>query len=293
METRSEQRLGVAYGLAAYISWGFFAVYFKLTAHVPPLEVLAHRIIWSVALLSLFLAVKNKGSEIRRVFGDARTFRVLALTALLISCNWLVFIWAIASGHILQASLGYFINPLVNVLLGVVFLKERLRRLQVVSVAIAAIGVLLMTVMAGKVPVISLVLAFTFGVYGLLRKRVDADGALGLNAETMILLPLALGYLAFCAHRGDLVFTKLDLRTDLLLLAAGPLTALPLIWFVNAARRLRYSTVGFLQYIAPSLQFLFAVAVYHEPFTRAHALSFPLIWLALALFSWDTFRTRY
>jgi chloramphenicol-sensitive protein RarD len=292
MTASTDKRKGILYGLAAYGWWGFVAIYFKVVAHVAPLEVLAQRVVWSVVLLSILIHLRGRTPEMLRILRDRKCLLTLILTASLISINWLVFIWAVGNGYLLQASLGYFINPLVNILLGVVFLRERLSRWQTVSVGLAAVAVIWLTLQTGQFPVIALTLAFTFGIYGLLRKQVKVDGMLGLNAETLLLLPLALAYLIWSYNQGSLAFGMIDTRTTLLLTAAGVVTALPLVWFVNSAQRLPYSTVGFLQYIAPSLQFAQAVVLFHEPFTRMHACAFSLIWLALLLFSWDTFRAN-
>lgn len=284
-----ETRAGVAYGLAAYTAWGFIALYFKAVAHVAPLEVLAHRIVWSLVLLLILLGVRRRLGLVIGALRVGRTAAALGATTVLIALNWYVFIWAVANGHVLQASLGYFINPLVNVMLGRLFLGERLRRAQAFSVLLALAGVAWLTWQLGRVPVISLTLAFSFGFYGLLRKRVDADATTGLAAETLLLTPVALIYLLRMEGAGTLAFTHVDPRTDLLLPLGGVVTAVPLIWFANAARRLRYSTVGFLQYIAPSLQFLLAVAAFGEPFSRDHMIAFAFIWTALAVFTRDAF----
>lgn len=292
MKPSTEKHKGILYGLAAYGWWGFIAFYFKLVSHVAPLEILAHRVVWSVVLLSLLILWRGRSGELLKLARDRRCILTLTATSLLIAVNWLVFIWAVGNGYLLQASLGYFINPLVNILLGVVFLHERLSRTQTISVGLAAAAVLWLTLHTGQFPLISLTLALTFGFYGLLRKQVKADGMLGLNLETLLLMPAALAWLFWSAAHGSLAFGLSDLHTSGLLAAAGVVTALPLIWFVNAARRLPYSTVGFLQYIAPSLQFAQAVFLFHEPFTRTHAGAFALIWTALLLFSWDTFRVK-
>lgn len=283
-------RVGILYGLAAYLTWGFGPVYFKAVAHVPAAEVLAHRIAWSLLLLAGYLLARGRGREVAAALRDRATRRALALTTLLIAVNWFVFIWAVAHGRVLEASLGYFVNPLVNVALGRLCLGERLRRRQGAAVLLAAVGVLFLTVRLGRVPLVSLVLAFSFAFYGLLRKTVRAGGAAGLTVETLLLLPAALGYLLLLAGQGRLVFGNTGGGDALLLAASGPVTALPLIWFANAARRLRYATVGFLQYLTPTLHFLLAVVAYGESFTRTHLLAFACIWTALGLYSWDLWR---
>ncbi len=284
--------MGVFYGLGAYLWWGFIALYFKAVASAAALEVMAHRIVWSAVLLILWLALRGRLGELGTALRTPRVLRILVVTALLIFFNWYVFIWAVANGQVLQCSLGYFINPLVNVLLGVGVLKERLRRLQTVSVGLALVGVTVLAIGTGQVPGIALGLALSFGTYGLLRKTVAAAGDVGLAAETLLLLPFAVVYLILLGLRGELLFGD-EVRLSWLLAAGGVITAVPLVWFANAVRRLRYATVGFLQYIAPSLQFTLAVAVFGETFTMPHALSFGLIWTALGLYSWDLWRSRF
>lgn len=275
------------YGLAAYGWWGLAVVYFKAVAHVQPLEVLAHRVVWSVPLLFGLLALRGRLGEVRAAFRDRRTLLILFATTLLIGSNWLIYIVAVSTGHILQSSLGYYINPLVNVVLGMAFFHERLRPAQWVSVLLAAAGVLYLALSFGRPPWFALALAGTFALYGLLRKTVRAEGAVGLTVETTLLLPAALVFLLVQATRGRPAFGHVSLETDLLLLASGLMTAIPLIWFANAIRRLPLTTMGFLQYLSPTLQFLLAVAVYGEPFTRAHLVTFGCIWTALAVYSVD------
>ncbi len=275
------------YGLAAYGWWGLAVVYFKAVAHVQPLEVLAHRVVWSVPLLFGLLALRGRLGEVRAAFRDRRTLVILLATTLLIGSNWLIYIVAVSTGHILQSSLGYYINPLVNVVLGMAFFHERLRPAQWVSVLLAAAGVLYPALSFGRPPWFALALAGTFALYGLLRKTVRAEGAVGLTVETTLLLPAALVFLLVQTTRGRPAFGHVSLETDLLLLASGLMTAMPLIWFANAIRRLPLTTMGFLQYLSPTLQFLLAVAVYGEPFTRAHLVTFGCIWTALAVYSVD------
>ena len=289
-DAHSEVRLGVMCGVACYAWWGLSPLYFKAVKHVPASEVLAHRILWSVIMLFLLVRWKQKGAAVRAALADRRTLRTLVATTVLIAVNWLTFIWAIAHDQLLQASLGYYMNPLINVLLGAVFLRERLRPAQWLCVALAGGGVMYLTVSGGKTPVLALILATTFALYGLLRKTVRADALTGLLVETALLAPLSAAYLVYLFASSQSVFGMQNRITDLLLLAAGIITATPLLWFSNAARRLRLTTLGFLQYIAPSLQFLLAVALFGEPFTRVHKLSFACIWVALALFTVDAWR---
>ncbi len=285
-------RSGLAWGLAAYGSWGLFPIYFKAVAAVPALEVLAHRVVWSLVVLAAVLTVQRRWREVVAAVTEARTLAVLGVTALLIGGNWYVFIWAVMTGHMLQASLGYFINPLVNVFLGVVILGERMSRAGVAAVAMAALGVGWLTVLGGGVPWVSLVLAFSFAVYALLRKTARVKPVPGLAVETALLAPVALLFLAATASSGGLYFGTGSWRLDLLLVAAGLVTALPLLWFNTAAQLLPLSTLGFLQYLSPTGQFLLAVLAYGEPLTRERLVAFACIWSALAIFTVDQLRTR-
>jgi chloramphenicol-sensitive protein RarD len=284
-DSRSPHLTGLLYGLAAYGWWGFVAVYFRMVGHVSASEILAHRIVWSVLVLAIIVAAKNRWGSIRVVLRERRMVVHLVASTILIAINWFVFIWSVGSGHLLQASLGYYINPLVNVLFGYFFLGERLRPMERLSVAIAAFGVAWITWSVGSLPWVSLVLAVTFGLYGLVRKLARVPSLEGLTIETTILFPLAGGYLAWLASRGTLSFGHVDLKTDILLSLAGIITALPLLWFAHAVERLRLATVGVLQYISPTIQFLFAVFLFHEPFGRERFVAFAFIWLALAIFS--------
>jgi len=281
-------RGGVAYGLGAYIWWGAVPVYFKAVAHVNAFEVLAHRVIWSVVLLAVLMRIYGRLRYAVEAVRQRGTLLTLLGTTVLIAVNWFVFIWAVANDQLREASLGYFINPLVNVLLGFVVLRERLRAWQWVAVALAAAGVTWRTTMVGTLPVVALVLAGTFGLYGLMRKMARVDAMVGLMVETALLWPAALLYLIWLGLDGTLAFGNLSWKTSLLLSMGGIITAVPLLWFTNAARRLRLSTLGFLQYIAPTMQFLLAVLVYGEPFESAHAIGFGLIWVGLAIYSCES-----
>jgi len=285
-----QTRQGLIYGLLAYFIWGFFPVYFKALHGIPPLEVVSHRIVWSVVFLLVLTACSRRWPEVRAAFGSRQVLLTLVGSTLLISVNWLVFIYAVAQGQVLQSSLGYFMTPLINVLLGVVFLRERLRPLQIASLLLAMAGVALLTARVGSVPWISLILAATFGLYGLLRKTVRVESMAGLLVETLLTGPLALGYLLWLAGQQTASFPSATDKGALLLPLAGILTATPLVLFASAARRLKLATIGFLQYITPSMHFALAVAVYGETFTRSHLLTFLLIWSGLALYSIDALR---
>ena len=284
---RQRARVGVGYGLLAFGAWGLCPLYFKAVASVPALQVLAHRIVWSLALLVVYLALRGRLRVVAKVLRNRRVLITLTATTLLIATNWLIFIWSVAHDHLLQASLGYFINPLVSVLLGFVFLRERLTRWQLLSVGLASVGMLVRA--ADGLPWIALVLAFSFAFYGLLRKVAPVDGTVGLTAETGLLLPLAVAFLIYADVTGAGQFGRVSWRWTVLLAAAGPMTALPLVWFANAAQRLTLATVGFLQYLAPTGHFLLALA-FGEPASTADWISFACVWPALVIFSVDSAR---
>jgi chloramphenicol-sensitive protein RarD len=286
----AERRRGVLFGAASFLWWGVAPLYFKSLRGVTPVEVLTHRIVWSLAFLVALLAGRGRLLVTLALFRRPRTVLTMAVTTCLIAVNWLVFIWSIANARLVEASLGYFINPLVNVAFGAIFLRERLRRPQLAAVALAALGVAWLTLRQGHAPWIALVLAVTFAVYGLLRKVGGLSGVQGLALETALLTPLALAWMLRAQGRGELAFGHAGLSVTMLLCAAGPITALPLIWYAEGVRRLRLATMGFLQYLSPSLQFLLAVLAFGEPFTRTQAVGFGAIWGALALYTWDTAR---
>jgi chloramphenicol-sensitive protein RarD len=285
-----ELRLGLAYGVAAYGSWGFMPVYIKAVRTVPILEVLSHRVFWAFLLLLALCWRRGELPAIRAALRTPRTLALLAGSTVAIAVNWLGYIGAVVQGHVLEASLGYFINPLVNVLFGVAILGEKLDRPVRIAVAIAGAGVLWMTFRAGQVPWIALTLASSFGLYGLLRKLAPVGGLAGLTIETGLLAPLAGGFIAWAVASGRSGFLAGHWKTDVLLLLAGPITAVPLLFFAGAARRLPLSTLGFLQYFSPSLQFLLAVFAYREPLDPARLVAFAFIWMALAIFGVYTAR---
>jgi chloramphenicol-sensitive protein RarD len=275
---------GIAYAAAAYLLWGVFPIYFKALQHVAPLEILGHRIVWSLAVCAVLLLALRRLQWLADLRRQPRVLAWFVASSVLVAANWFVYIWAVNAGRVVDASLGYFINPLVNVLIGAAFLHERLRRAQWLAVAIAAAGVAWLTWQAGAVPWIGLVLALTFGLYGLLRKTAALGAIEGLSLETLLLTPVAAAYLLWLAHGGASGFVEADATTRLLLLAAGPVTAVPLLLFAAGARRIPFSTLGLLQYLGPSLQLLIGVWLYHEPFAE-RAPGYVLIWIALAIFS--------
>lgn len=286
--TASPARTGLILGIGAYVTWGLLPLYLKLLAGVPAFQVVAHRILWSVALLLLVVLAMRRGAAIRAA-ARGRTLLLLCGSAGLIAVNWLVYIWAVQHAHVLEASLGYFINPLVNVALGVAVLGERVRRGQAVAIGIAAVGVLLLAVSGGGALWISLTLAVTFGVYGLLRKVAAIDALGGLTVETLLLSPFAAIFIAQAQMAGTGAFGQ-SMRMDVLLVLAGAVTTAPLLMFAAAARRMRYATLGLLQYLAPTLQFLQAVLLFGETLKPVHIATFTLIWAGCALYAYDSVR---
>jgi len=284
-------RSGVWFGVGAYGLWGILPIYFKALAAVGAIEIVAHRIIWSIPFLAALLLVLGGFGEVRRALERPRTVAFLGATAALIATNWLLYVYAVTSGHILAGSLGYYLNPLVNVVMGRLFLNERLAPLQWAAVPIAAAGICALAFQALGQLWISLALAASFATYGLLRKIAPVEAVSGLAIETSLLLPFAVLWLGWRASRGNPVFGPTGADSFLLVLA-GVATTVPLIFFTAAARRLRYSTLGMLQFLAPTLQFLLAVALYGERFTAAHAVAFGSIWLALALYITAIVRDR-
>jgi chloramphenicol-sensitive protein RarD len=287
----TESRRGLAYGITAYLLWGIAPLFWKLLRQVSWVEILAHRVVWGVIAFGAIAWLAGVTPLVREAARDRRTLAAMALSGVMLVINWGTFIWSVASGHILDASLGYFIIPLISVGLGMVVLGERLRRLQWVAIAAAAGGVAIQTWSAGGLPWISIVVATSFGIYGLVRKVARVDSLVGSTLETALLVPVAAGYLAILALRGGGQLGHTDTSTELLLLSTGIVTAGPLLCFNSAARRLPLSTLGFLQYLGPSCQFLLAVALYHEPFASSRLVAFGFIWLGLALFSLDAVRT--
>ena len=275
---------GIFYALACYIAWGVFPLYWKLLARIPAQQILAHRIVWSVVFLIAMMAVtRNRNFLI--YLKRPRTLALLFITGLLVGGNWFVYIYAVNHNHIVEASLGYYINPLVNVLLGVLFLKERLGKMQVIAVVFAIAGVTWLAIHNGRVPWISLFLAVSFGLYGLFRKKANLESLPGLLIETMLLSPMALYYRWFMNQQGSGVFLHSSLLTNVLLILGGPVTAIPLFWFGKAATRIPLSTIGFIQYIAPTMQLIIGLLVYREPFSPVYLASFALVWIGLVIYS--------
>lgn len=283
---------GVLYALGAFVIWGLSPLYFKAVGDALPPEILAHRVVWSVLLMTLLCWLLRGPQALWRAVAGWRRFRVYLLTTTLITANWLTFIWAIGAEHVVQISLGYYINPLVNVVLGVLFLSERLRTQQRAAVALATVGVAVLVLAHGTLPWISLVLGFSFGFYSLVRKKMQVDPLLGLLVETLLLLPLALAFLFWLAWQGTGQFGQTGWLGDGLLVLSGVITTVPLILFMMAARTLMLSTLGLMQYVAPTLHLVLATLVFGETFTAAHAAAFLCIWTALGLYSHDAVRAR-
>ena len=277
-----QTRQGGYFALAAYCIWGVAPIYFKLVGHVQPLEIIAHRVTWSAILLMAVLALSGKLGELRL---PLKSLGWLLLSAMLLACNWLIFVFAVLNDQIIDTSLGYFINPLVSVFLGIFFLGERLRPLQWLALSTAFLGVMIQLVVLGHLPLISLALAFSFGFYGLIRKNLNLPAVSGLALETLIILPFALGYLVWQQAQGALAFSNLSLETDLLLVLGGVVTSLPLLFFAGAVTRLSLTTVGIFQYLAPSLTLLLAVLYFEEPFNRVQFATFFCVWVSIVIFT--------
>ncbi|RUO32665.1 EamA family transporter RarD [Aliidiomarina sanyensis] len=282
-----QARQGVLFAIAAYTIWGIAPVYFKAVAHVPAFEVLAHRIIWAFFLVFILLVATGKLSRVVAAFKAPKLLFRLAIAALLVGFNWLLFIWAVANDFILDASLGYYINPLLNVAIGMLFFGERLRKLQIWAVGLAFTGVAIQIITFGSVPWIALTLAASFATYGAIRKKLPFDSLTGLWLEVLILLPAILIYFFAFASSDSSNMLQNTWQLNTLLVMAGVITTVPLLFFTGAAKRIRYSTLGFFQYIGPSLMFILAVFVYGEPFAIDKVVTFTIIWSALAIYSFD------
>jgi len=290
IEPAAESVKGVACAASAYMIWGISPAYFKLLKGVPAFEILMHRIVWSFLLLLPVVLLTRRGGELAAALRSARTMLMLLGTTMIVGLNWFLFIWAINNDHILQTSLGYYIAPLVNISRGMIFLKERLRPLQVAAVAVAAAGVTCLTYRFGEFPWVALALAVSFGFYGLIRKVAPVGATVGLSVELMILFLAAAGYLCHLDWAGRGTFMRLDIQTDLELIGCAFVTGLPLLLFTTGARLLHLTTIGFLQYIAPTGTFMLAVFVYKEPLHQAQVTAFIFIWAALVLYSTDSVR---
>jgi chloramphenicol-sensitive protein RarD len=296
--TKSRETLGLIAGIACFTTWGLIPVYWKLIASVPATEILAHRFVWTTLFLSVVLSWQRRWDEVVGYIRSRQALIYCLTGGVAISCNWFLFIWAVNIGHVVETSLGYFMTPLMNVLFGALFLRERLTRLQLVSVLLALLGVLNLSFGYGRFPWIAVSLCISFGIYGLLRKKSGTAAIPGLFIETILLLPLAIVFLVYLQRVSALVFGGAGWWLSILLVSTGVVTAVPLFWFGYATRHLRLITVGFLQYLSPIGSFFLGVFLYHEPFTRGHLVTFVLIWIALAIFTaeavlrWRSSRVR-
>ncbi|XSG76877.1 EamA family transporter RarD [Herpetosiphon llansteffanensis] len=283
---------GILYAAGAYACWGFFPLYWKMLSSVPALEILAHRMAWSLVFVGFLVLVRGQIGQFLQVLRNRRTVLIYATSALLLGINWYVYIWAVNANHVVESSLGYFINPLVNVALGMLFLGERVRRWQGIAIGLATIGVVYLSVALGVLPWIALALAFSFGFYGLIRKTAALDSLQGLALETVVFFGPAAGYLLWLETQGKAAFGHQSWTVTLLLAGAGIVTAIPLLLFASGARQIPMTTLGLLQYINPTMQFSLGVLLYHEPISGAKLVGFAIIWIALALYSLESYLHR-
>lgn len=286
-----EYKIGIMYTTIAYIAWGVLPLYWKLIDHIPAIEILAHRIIWSLVFVLMVILVSKKGKPFVKSLKEIikNKFKLIGIIAssIFITANWATYIWAVNTDHIIDASLGYYINPLVSVLLGIIVLKERLLFWQGISFALAGLGVLILTIQYGSFPWVALTLALSFGFYGLTKKLVKLDSLIGLAMETMVVAPIALIYLTVLTRGGVDSFSGATVDVQLLLAGAGVITAIPLLWFASGANRIPLSVIGILQYISPTISLLLGVFLYHEHFTKVHFVTFLCIWTALLIYSFS------
>jgi chloramphenicol-sensitive protein RarD len=283
---------GLIVGLICYLLWGFLPLLFKLLEPVGAVAIVANRTVWSLLFGGAILLLRSRMSEVRAALADRQTLRSMAISTVLLAVNWLIYVWAVETGQVLEGSFGYFINPLVNVGIGMLLLGERQNRMQSIAIVIAIIAIAIQAIGVGRIPYVALSLAVSFGFYGFFRKTAKVGSASGLFVETLLLVPLALAYLGYMVWRGDLAGFYTDPYFLLLLALTGPATAVPLLMFTYAVQRLRLTTIGMLQYIAPSIQFLLAIYIFHEEINAVRLLSFALIWLSLAIYSADSFMRR-
>jgi chloramphenicol-sensitive protein RarD len=286
---QQNQATGIVYAAGAYLMWGVLPLYWKLLDKIPPEEILAHRVFWSFVFMIILLAVGRRMGEslreLKKLMKSPKSFFSLAVASLLISTNWFVYIWAVNHGHVIETSLGYYINPLVSILLGIAVLKEKLNSWQIISVILAAFGVLFLTVQYGKFPWIALTLALSFGLYGLAKKMIPMDSTMGLTFETLMVTPIAIVYLVSLFIKGESSFGAVSLLDHALLIGAGVATAVPLLYFAKGAKLIPLSMVGILQYIAPTITLLLGVFVFREHFSKAHMVAFSFIWTGSIIFS--------
>ncbi|WP_027721091.1 EamA family transporter RarD [Maridesulfovibrio zosterae] len=283
---------GLFFAAGAFVMWGLLPVYWKSLESVPPLELLCNRIVWSMFFVAALITFKTRWSEVRTALNDNKGKLLLVISSCLIGCNWYIYIWAVNNGHVVDTSMGYYMTPLMNALLGCIFMREKLNRIQVIAILIAACGVAFSIFDYGKIPTIALTLAISFGLYGLVRKVMKVESLPGLFVETAVLFPLAAGYLIWLAITGEISYPKVGLNENILLIGAGAATSLPLIFFASGARKLRLVTLGMMQYIAPSLALILGVFVYGESFSCTRFITFVFIWSGIAIYIVDGLRSN-
>lgn len=281
----SERTLGFIYGLLAFTAWGFLPLYWKMLNQIPAGEILAHRVLWSFVFVTGIIMGLKKLDSLKQYLLEKKKLGAIVICSLLISINWFTFIWAVNSNYVIEASMGYYILPIVSVFLGVAFLKERITLWQCLAVGMALIGILIITVEYGRVPWVALVLAVSFGLYGLAKKLLKAEPLFGLALETAIITPAALGYIIFKQFQGLGALGEGSLAVTILLIGAGIATATPLLWFAESAKRIELSTIGFMEYIGPTISLFLGIFVFKEDFTKIHFISFTFIWIAIAIYS--------
>ncbi|MFK5880822.1 MAG: EamA family transporter RarD [Sulfurospirillum sp.] len=287
LKNLTEEKKGIIYAILAFVFWGLVPIYFKLVKSVSPIEILVHRIIWSVVFLTVLVIATKQVSLFKSILRDKQKLKILFLTSFLVSSNWLIFIWAVTNSHITEASLGYYINPIVNVVLGIIFFKEKPTKFQNIAIIFALLAIMNEIIVFGSIPLVSISLALTFGFYGMFRKKISLPSVTGLYIETLIVLPFALVYFAYLIYQGENSF-KFPLNyISILLICAGLITVIPLLWFNAAATRVSLVKLGFLQYFGPTIAFLLGVFVYHEPFDAKKLITFSFIWIALVFFTLD------
>ncbi len=284
-DPNSDSPRGLAFAITAYVLWGFLPLYMKMLAHVPPPEVIAHRVIWSLPVAAMVLIWQRRTDDFLLALRSPRLLAMAAVTAVLISVNWMIYVWSIANNQAMEAALGYYINPLFSIFLGAVLLGERLSRGQMLAIGLAAAAVIILTVEAGKLPMVALGLTLSWGFYAYCKKSLPLGPNQGFTLEVLLLMPIALAYIIWQQSSGKGHFATANLSDTLLLLGCGPVTAIPLMFYANGAKLVRLSTVGILQYIAPTMIFIIAVALFGEPFSGAKLIAFPMIWLALVIYS--------
>ncbi len=288
MKNLNEEKQGVIYAILAFIFWGLVPIYFKLVSSVSPMEILIHRILWSVLFLSILIVVTKQTRALKKILKDKKKMKILFLTSILVSSNWLIFIWAISNDKITEASLGYYINPIVNVILGILFFSEKPTKLQKIAILFALFAIVNEIISFGSIPLVSVPLALTFGFYGMLRKKISLPSVAGLYIETLLISPFAIVYFIYLVYTSANMFVFPPNYISWLLVCAGLITVIPLLWFNAATTRISLVKLGFLQYIGPTLAFLLGVFVYHEPFDEKKLITFAFIWVALIFFTMDS-----